>query len=70
MHCNKRIFYLGGYIMATFTDSTYGNADIGTDKAASIIGALIAKLLAVGLREKLDAETSGDKSDASYIWGM
>lgn len=56
--------------MATFTDSTYGNADIGTDKAASIIGALIAKLLAVSLREKLDAETSGDKSDASYIWGM
>lgn len=27
-------------------------------------------LLAVNLREKLDADTGGDKSDASYHFGM
>ncbi len=56
--------------MATFTNSTYGNTNIGTKKATSVIGAWIATLFAVNLREELDAKTSGDKSDAAYIWGL
>jgi hypothetical protein len=31
---------------------------------------IIETLFAVNLREKLDANTGGDKSDASYTWGM
>jgi hypothetical protein len=31
---------------------------------------IIETLFAVNLREQLDAKTSGDKSDASYTWGM
>jgi hypothetical protein len=31
---------------------------------------IIETLFAVNLREKLDADTAGDKSDASYTWGM
>lgn len=56
--------------MATFINSTYENANVGTDKPTSVIGAWIATLFAVNLREELDAKTSGDKSDAAYIWGL
>jgi hypothetical protein len=31
---------------------------------------IIAALFMVKLREKLDAETSGDKSDAAYTYGL
>jgi hypothetical protein len=31
---------------------------------------IIAALFMVDLREKLDAETSGDKSDAAYTYGL
>jgi hypothetical protein len=31
---------------------------------------IIATLFMVNLREKLDAETSGDKSDARYTYGL
>lgn len=31
---------------------------------------IIETLFAVKLREQLDADTSGDKSDAAYTWGM
>ena len=43
----------------------------GTAPAApfSLI-AFIEGLLAVRLREQLDADTKGDKSDAAYHWGM
>jgi hypothetical protein len=40
-------------------------------KAAPLtLTAVIASLFSVKLREKLDAETAGDKSDAAYHWGM
>jgi hypothetical protein len=32
--------------------------------------ALIETIFAVKLREQLDADTAGDKSDASYTYGM
>jgi hypothetical protein len=35
----------------------------------SLIG-FIETLLAVRLREQLDADTKGDKSDAAFHWGM
>ena len=31
---------------------------------------IIAALFMVNLREKLDAETAGDKSDAAYTYGL
>jgi hypothetical protein len=31
---------------------------------------IIETLFAVNLREKVDANTGGDKSDAKYTWGM
>jgi hypothetical protein len=31
---------------------------------------LLSALFMVNLREKLDAETKGDKSDAAYTWGL
>ena len=31
---------------------------------------IIETLFATNLREKLDQDTKGDKSDASYTWGM
>jgi hypothetical protein len=39
-------------------------------KAPLTLAAVIASLFSVTLREKLDAETAGDKSDAAYHWGM
>jgi hypothetical protein len=35
----------------------------------SLMG-FIETLFAVKLREQLDADTKGDKSDAGYTWGM
>ncbi|NGZ84526.1 hypothetical protein [Duganella aceris] len=31
---------------------------------------IIETLFAVNLRESLDKDTKGDKSDAAYTWGM
>lgn len=31
---------------------------------------IVAALFAVELREALDKDTAGDKSDAAYTWGM
>ena len=39
------------------------------DAPFSLIG-FIETLLSVKLREQLDADTKGDKSDAAYHWGM
>jgi hypothetical protein len=39
-------------------------------KVAGIAYAVAATLLAVGLRESLDAATTGDKTDATYTWGL
>ncbi len=35
----------------------------------TLIG-LIETLFSIQLREQLDADTKGDKSDAAYHWGM
>jgi hypothetical protein len=34
------------------------------------LASFVAALFMVKLREKLDAETSGDKSDAAYTYGL
>jgi hypothetical protein len=34
------------------------------------LASFVAALFMVDLREKLDAETSGDKSDAAYTYGL
>lgn len=31
---------------------------------------IVETLFATNLREKIDADTKGDKSDAAYTWGM
>ena len=56
--------------MATFTTTQYGNTGPDTVKKSSLFDAFIDALFAVNLREKLDADTSGDKADAAYTWGM
>ena len=40
-----------------------------SDDSFSLLN-FVAALFQVELREKLDAETSGDKSDAAYHWGL
>lgn len=71
MHCNKGIFtYFGVHIMTTTTSTQYGNTTANTTEAKSFLGAIVDVLLAVKLRERLDANTGGDKSDAAYTWGM
>jgi hypothetical protein len=47
---------------------TYGYAD--TKKPAFSLERLVAMLFAVELRESLDKDTAGDKSDAAYTWGL
>ncbi len=40
-------------------------------KAAPMtLAGAIASLFSVSLREKLDADTRGDRADAAYHWGM
>ena len=34
------------------------------------LASLVAALFMVNLREKLDAQTAGDKSDAAYVYGL
>ena len=56
--------------MATITTTQYGNASVNAGKAKFTIGAFIDALFAVKLREELDAKTGGDKSDATYTYGL
>jgi hypothetical protein len=37
---------------------------------ANLAASLVDTIFAVRLREKLDAQTGGDKSDAAYRWGL
>ncbi len=50
------------------TTQTYGY--VQTKKPAFTLERLLAVLFAVELREELDKDTGGDKSDAAYIWGL
>jgi hypothetical protein len=52
--------------MATFT----GNAAPASTTSSFSLTAFIAALFQLELREKLDADTSGDKSDGAYTWGL
>ena len=58
--------------MTTATNSfTPANNSTGfSAKVAGIAYAVAATLLAVDLRESLDAATTGDKTDATYTWGL
>ena len=53
--------------MTTITSNAASPAT--SDSSFSLIN-FVAALFQVELREKLDAETSGDKSDAAYTWGL
>jgi hypothetical protein len=54
--------------MSTLTTKKvqYGRAE----KAPFTFIGLICVLFAINLREKLAADTRGDKSDGAYTWGM
>jgi hypothetical protein len=52
--------------MASFT----GNAAPAGVTPPFSLTAFIASLFQLELREKLDAETAGDKSDGAYTWGL
>ena len=43
---------------------------VETKKPAFTLERLLAVLFAVELREALDKDTGGDKSDAAYTWGL
>jgi hypothetical protein len=43
---------------------------VQTKKPAFNLERLLAMLFAVELREALDKDTGGDKSDAAYTWGL
>ena len=40
------------------------------EKTPFTFAGFIAVLFAINLREKLAADTRGDKSDGAYTWGM
>lgn len=50
------------------TTQTYGY--VQPKKPAFSLERIIAVLFAVELREALDKDTAGDKSDAAYTWGL
>ena len=50
--------------------TTNASSESRSTKTPLTLAGIIATLFAVNLREKLDAETAGDKSDAAYTWGM
>lgn len=59
--------------MSTFTNTTNTTSNTAagnTVKAPLSLATIVATLFAVNLREKLDAQTGGDKSDAAFTWGM
>lgn len=41
-----------------------------TSSSSVTLSAIVASLFAVKMRDLLDSATSGDKSDAAFIWGM
>lgn len=45
-------------------------ADESATTAPMTLSRLIASVFSVTLREKLDADTGGDRGDAPYTWGM
>lgn len=45
-------------------------AFVQTKKPALTLERFIAALFAVELRESLDKDTGGNKSDAAYTWGL
>jgi hypothetical protein len=57
--------------MTTATNSFTPASSTGfSAKVAGVAYAVAATLFNINLRESLDAETTGDKSDAAYTWGM
>jgi len=51
--------------------SPRNNSGPKTPKREGItLSSILAVLFAVKLRESLDAETSGDRSDAAWTWGL
>jgi hypothetical protein len=45
-------------------------ADESANTAPMTLSGLVASVFSVSLREKLDADTGGDRADAPYTWGM
>lgn len=45
-------------------------ADAPAHTAPMTVLRLLASVFSVSLREKLDADTAGDRGDAPYTWGM
>ncbi len=43
---------------------------VSAPSAPFSLASFIESLFAIKLREQLDADTDGDKSDAAYHWGM
>lgn len=57
--------------MTTATNSfTPANSTGFSAKVAGVAYAVAATVFGINLRESLDAESSSDKADAAYTWGM
>jgi len=54
----------------TMTSITNKQAVPATPAEPFTLIGLIETLFSIKLREQLDADTKGDKSDAAYHWGM
>jgi hypothetical protein len=61
-------FNFKGIIMTTITNKQ--NLSNPAPAQPFSLMFIIETLFAVNLREQLDANTAGDKSDAAYTWGM
>ena len=62
--------YFGVHIMTTTITTQSGHSIAATTETKSFLSTIVNVLLAVKLRERLDAEIGGDKSDAAYAWGL
>jgi hypothetical protein len=47
-----------------------GNPAPANTSPAWSLAAFVGALFQLELREQLDAQTAGDKSDAAYAWGL
>jgi hypothetical protein len=59
--------------MATLTTAPAANTTTTKTAAAAApfsLAMIVDTLLCVNLREKLDADTGGDKSDGAYTYGL
>ncbi|MEO6919874.1 MAG: hypothetical protein ABI171_12810 [Collimonas sp.] len=57
--------------MTTATNSfTPANSTGFSAKVAGIAYAVAATVFGINLRESLDVESTGDKADTAYTWGM